>query len=299
MVKDARKVQGNHVRFDYPCGQCMPCRITRRQEWTFRIMLECRMTPVTYFVTLTYDNEHLPDEGVKRKDLRNFIRRLRESNEDAEFRYFGVGEYGDKTKRPHYHVLIFDQNTLQTDIGPNRFGEPTIIAGDIHRAWHPRGIVDCRALLASDDWSRVAGYVAGYVTKKLTTPKAMTGMLTGKNPEFSSMSRNPGIGLGDLEQIASALRRYAAGPKFVEETKIATNLWMMRFNGRLWPVHRLLRERLIGILGEDRRTDLSSGISQDAKALHAMLNPEAEDDVEERRHRANAMLAEKKRRRIH
>lgn len=62
------------------------------------------------FVTLTYSDQYLPinDKGyetLKKTDLQAFINLLRQY---APFRYFAIGEYGDKGQRPHYHIIIFN-----------------------------------------------------------------------------------------------------------------------------------------------------------------------------------------------
>jgi hypothetical protein len=91
------------------------------------------------FITLTYDPDHLPnqikqylqkqknqnEEGKIREDLHGrkdydrlelennvshfqiFMKRLRHRVKPLKIRFFHCGEYGDKTRRPHYHALIF------------------------------------------------------------------------------------------------------------------------------------------------------------------------------------------------
>lgn len=67
------------------------------------------------FVTLTYDDHHLPDNNsLVKKDLQKFFKRLRQNliyQEDyRKIRYFACGEYGDNTQRPHYHAIIFNMS---------------------------------------------------------------------------------------------------------------------------------------------------------------------------------------------
>ncbi|AXL14883.1 replication initiator protein [Microviridae sp.] len=93
----------------HPCGRCMPCRINTKRMWTGRIIGES----VAYknnstFLTMTYDEEHKPkDNSLSFRDLQGYLKRLR-SGSLGELRYFAVGEYGDKTARPHYHAIIFN-----------------------------------------------------------------------------------------------------------------------------------------------------------------------------------------------
>lgn len=116
-----------------PCGRCMACRINKTQEWVIRLEMEKMSNDKTAFVTLTYDDEHIPaDCSLHKKDLQNFFKRLRKSG--LSFRYYAVGEYGEKEQkyydpvdeelinlgkinphgRPHYHVLFFGV-TFQED----------------------------------------------------------------------------------------------------------------------------------------------------------------------------------------
>lgn len=91
-----------------PCGKCRACRISRSREWAVRIIHEASCHDGSIFTTLTYDDENLPGNGeLVKKDLQDFLKRLRRDLEPRKVRYFGVGEYGDQYGRPHYHVLIF------------------------------------------------------------------------------------------------------------------------------------------------------------------------------------------------
>lgn len=92
----------------FGCGQCLPCRVNRRRIWTHRIMLEAAQYHDNSFVTLTYDEEKLPvDLSVTPRTLQLFMKRLRKVYPNR-IRYFGVGEYGDQTMRPHYHLALFN-----------------------------------------------------------------------------------------------------------------------------------------------------------------------------------------------
>ena len=97
--------QGVHV---FGCGQCLPCRINRRRIWQARLVLESLMHEHSAFVTLTYDEENLPkDNSLNPKEFQKWIKRLRKEYSPKKLRYFGVGEYGDKSDRPHYHAILY------------------------------------------------------------------------------------------------------------------------------------------------------------------------------------------------
>ena len=45
---------------ELPCGQCEGCRLTYSRRWADRCMLELQSHTDAWFVTLTYDNDHVP-----------------------------------------------------------------------------------------------------------------------------------------------------------------------------------------------------------------------------------------------
>lgn len=100
----------------YPCGKCQACYIRRCQEWTVRLLEEDLVAKSSYFVTFTYDNDHIhiTPKGfatLNPTDLVLYFKRLRKAHSKSErsyIRYYAVGEYGSRTNRPHYHALIFN-----------------------------------------------------------------------------------------------------------------------------------------------------------------------------------------------
>lgn len=92
-----------------PCGKCVECIEKRSKDWQFRAEQEFKLHPFAYFLTLTYNMEHLPLDGtlpvLNKRDLQLFFKRLRKRY--GTFRYFALGEYGPTTHRPHYHVMLF------------------------------------------------------------------------------------------------------------------------------------------------------------------------------------------------
>lgn len=91
-----------------PCGRCIGCRINRGHEWSLRLLHELDYWDSAVFVTLTYDDEHLPEGGtLVARDLQLFLKRLRLDLKDRRIKYYAVGEYGDNYYRPHYHGIFF------------------------------------------------------------------------------------------------------------------------------------------------------------------------------------------------
>lgn len=119
-----------NVSVAVPCGRCVECYARRVSGWSFRLMQEAKVSTSAWFVTLSYDTRFVPisDNGYltlsrtrkkwnesKKKwkhvgsDLQNFFKRLRKLHPDGvSLRYYACGEYGDKTHRPHYHIILFN-----------------------------------------------------------------------------------------------------------------------------------------------------------------------------------------------
>lgn len=99
-----------------PCGKCMACLVKKQRDWTFRIEQEVKYSSSAWFITLTYDEEHVPvDEElmvpvVSKRDIQLFMKRFRKELSALGYscRYFICAEYGPKTLRPHYHGILFD-----------------------------------------------------------------------------------------------------------------------------------------------------------------------------------------------
>lgn len=86
----------------------MNCRIRRSSEWGIRVEHERQYWEDSCFVRLSYDEDHLPkNNSVSKKELTGYIRRLRERMAPSKLKYFACGEYGEKTGRAHYHIILF------------------------------------------------------------------------------------------------------------------------------------------------------------------------------------------------
>ncbi len=97
----------SHVELQLPCGQCIGCRLERSRQWAVRCMHEASLYSFNSFVTLSYSPECLPSlDSLCVRDFQLFMKRLRK--QFSKVRFFHCGEYGDDTRRPHYHALLFN-----------------------------------------------------------------------------------------------------------------------------------------------------------------------------------------------
>lgn len=91
-----------------PCGKCELCREKQVQQWCTRAMLESEgYNDYPMFVTLTYDEAHLPEDGLSEESVTLFVKRLRKFLGKERIKYMVCGEYGSKHGRPHYHFMFF------------------------------------------------------------------------------------------------------------------------------------------------------------------------------------------------
>lgn len=122
----------NNGKFIYvPCGRCAWCRKDKRNEWCLRFEVEQKDNLFTDFITLTYDDDHVPwfideEDGVfemraKQSDVQNFIKRLRKKG--YKFKYFIVSELGPKNQRPHYHGIFFSNQKISSDDINDKWGK--------------------------------------------------------------------------------------------------------------------------------------------------------------------------------
>jgi len=182
------------------------------------------------FVTLTYDDEHLPpDNSLRVQDWQNFAKALRyQMRKDDEthkqrirkLRFFHCGEYGETNGRAHLHALLFgvdfhDKIYEKT----NREGDKLYTSATLTRLWG-RG----RTIVGAVTFESAA-YCARYILKKITGPEAKK-HYNGRKPEYTTMSRRPGIGkswidtyMGDVYPSDECIVRghRSRPPKFYDE----------------------------------------------------------------------------------
>lgn len=193
--------------FELPCGQCIACKVHKRREWGARILMEAKAHQKKSFVTLTYDDEHLPpDLSLDHSHIQLFLKRLRRSSSNP-IRYFVCGEYGEQTLRPHYHAILFGADfSDDRKLWSERKGKPVWKSNHLEKLWG-KGLTEIGQVERQS-----AEYVAGYVVKKLSGEAAESAYtrinsITGETwqvlPEYGRMSLKPGIGLQYAMRFAS------------------------------------------------------------------------------------------------
>ena len=195
-------IPAQYPDINVPCGHCVGCRLDKSRQWADRMMLELDHSKTAIFVTLTYDPLNVPvacvlDDGsvlftLDKRDVQLFMKRLRRSFDGREIRFYLAGEYGSQTHRPHYHAILFGLSLSDfPDIQPvskNTFGQFLYSSEMMYDIWKLGNVA-----LADVSWQTCA-YVARYCVKKLGDDVSReTYDSFGVQPEFSLMSRKPGL----------------------------------------------------------------------------------------------------------
>ena len=192
-----------------PCGHCEECLKSKARGWAFRILQEAKKYDNNFFLTFTYDDSFLPlakidygfintlvsDEISKfNKKLKTYLKR---KGLHSDFRFYGVGEYGGKTLRPHYHVIYFNLDIPDLEFNYYKNGFLHFKSEFLNDCWS-KGLVDIGAVDIGS-----ACYVARYCDKKQDRDYQQKLLLKENNivAEFSVMSRRPGIGSDALDKI--------------------------------------------------------------------------------------------------
>lgn len=233
-------------QIELPCGECPACKLKKANEWATRIDCEAKTwNNKGIFVTLTYDNKHLPttDEGhmtLRKRDVQLFKKRLRKYvkkhnealhswinpktlEEEKPIRTFECGEYGPKNGRPHYHQIIF--NWIPNDLvyWKTERGCRYYKSKKLKKIWGNGFVVV--GLISYES----ASYVARYTMKKQGLAKTKRKYYTAEEldeetgeiilktkykikegkikPEFITMSTSPGIGYAYFQENFEKIKK--------------------------------------------------------------------------------------------
>ena len=147
-----------------PCGKCSNCIKKKSQEWTSRLLKESENFKYSYFITLTYDDEHLIE--LNKRDLQLFLKRYRKSfNQDHDFhmKYYITGEYGETYGRSHYHAIFFQNKPIKN---LRFYSNNLYISKDFSKIW---SLGNC--LISKQVNERSIRYTVAYTLKKLGETK--------------------------------------------------------------------------------------------------------------------------------
>lgn len=193
-----------------PCGHCVLCRDNKRNDLVFRATMEsaCYTCP-PMFITLTYDNDHLPavKVGNKRlvhgnlcyKDVQDFFKRLRRvwdrKGIKHNIRYLVAGEYGSKYGRAHYHIILWNNPYNTDENNPLLFNQ---LMHDVFKSWgkcQPSGF----------DFGQCRGGAAGYAAKYVSKPCNLHGHHI--KPFIHCSNGHGGLGAPLLHKLKDYLRQ--------------------------------------------------------------------------------------------
>lgn len=196
-----------------PCGTCLGCRVDRALDWARRAEHEAKFHQHNSFLTLTYDDKHLPQNGhLQPQHLTKFLKRLRKRAVDqlhkqgqtptidslhARIRYLAAGEYGEKNGRPHYHLILFNCHFNDGKaVGKQLEESPTVTA-----LW-PYGKHKLGTVTGAS-----ANYVAQYSLKKIGyTPIEIDDDGVIKPAPFIRVSLKPPLGTKWIEKNKTDLQ---------------------------------------------------------------------------------------------
>ena len=182
-----KKISKQYATFKLPCSKCIECRLEYARQWAVRCVHESKMHEDNVFVTLTYSEENLKSPKLQYSDYQLFMKRLRdhifrdflktygkenwklltkqEKKEIYEHKIistFVTGEYGDKTKRPHWHAIIFNWSPSDLKYFRKNENGDTIYKSDLLNSLWQHGHNEIGSVTFES-----AGYVARYAAKKL------------------------------------------------------------------------------------------------------------------------------------
>ncbi|ALS03705.1 VP4 [Gokushovirus WZ-2015a] len=205
-----------------PCGRCVGCRLERSRQWAVRCLHESKSNHENCFITLTYSEEHLPENMSLNYDVfQRFMKRLRKHFGSKRVRFYMCGEYGETNPstglidggiyRPHFHACLFGVDFPDKVLASNKGGKKLYDSKILERLWGFGGV------RVGELNFETAAYTARYIMKKITGDPAeehysyvvpATGEIVQREPEFCHMSLKPGIGAEWLDKFHQDVYRF-------------------------------------------------------------------------------------------
>lgn len=163
--------------FEVPCGNCLSCKQSIQDEWFVRSYFQTQETDrlggASYMFTLTYNDTSLPtfsqfvtipelqsQSCFCKDDVITFLDTLRHSlriKHSIHFKYFLCSEYGDNTRRPHYHLVLHLDKIIM----------PSVLRKHVQRSWS-HGFIFMSKNRKSGSYVIDGHYASYYVSKYVT-----------------------------------------------------------------------------------------------------------------------------------
>lgn len=261
-----QKTKTGHLKdlqeVELPCGKCIGCRLEYSRQWAMRIMHEASQHRENTFITLTFDDEYLPENlSIEKREWQLFLKKLRFELAPKKIRFFMCGEYGtdqdlielgiNALGRPHYHAIIFGHEFQDKKPAPQSTPQNIQYTSDtLAKVWG-KGFVT-----VGDVTFESAAYVARYVVKKVTGDQAIdhyqhldpeSGEIYLREPEFCLQSRRPGIGRTWFDKYSGDLQKAfitVNGVK-MQPPKYYDTLFEAKYPFRMDEIKQLREEELI------------------------------------------------------
>lgn len=183
------------------CKRCPPCKVRRKNEWTARCLLEFQDHDYGVFLTLTYDQENVP-EKLDYRDFQLFLKRLRKTS-PIPIRFLACGEYGSKTGRPHWHAIMFGLDLSRFQSLQDVWQKGFVYTGDVT--------------------AKSIGYVVKYCLKDQRHEHSVV-----------RQSNRPGLGFRCLERLGDQLQKAAPELReFPSTIRIGGRIYPLDTNARL------------------------------------------------------------------
>ena len=183
-----------------PCGQCIGCRLERSRQWAIRCVHEALLSEKSCFITLTYNDDHIHPSGslkFHKKEFVDFMKRLRKhyAKDGIKIRFFHCGEYGSIWQRPHHHAILFGVDFKEDRYlkSVTKLGYPLFVSPTLEKLWSDSNGDPFGFVRIGECTFETVAYVARYVVKKVNGAAAYDNYY-GREPEYITMSRRPGIG---------------------------------------------------------------------------------------------------------
>jgi len=183
-----------------PCGKCPECCKDYYTSWATRGSRELSQWDSSLFITLTYDEEHLPDDkSLNKKHIQDFIKRVKKhfkSTKENPIRQTYCGEYGTKTGRPHYHCILYNADFADKKRHYKSAGGHQVYTSELLSTLWGKGHAEFGFATPAS-----IAYLYKYILKKRSRKEKLKpltleidGVCYDVAHEFIESSRNPGIG---------------------------------------------------------------------------------------------------------